>query len=89
MEYFQGRATKLVKGLKHKYYEKQMKGLGWISLKGRGLKGDLITLHSYPKGGCEEVCVILFSLETSDRMGRNGPKLQQGRFFTKKMVSKY
>lgn len=47
---------------------------------GRGLRGHLIALYSYPKGGCEEVDVILFSLETNDRMGRNAPRLQQGRF---------
>lgn len=77
---FKARTTKLVKGLRNRCCDEQLRELRLFSVEKRRLSQDLIDLYSTLKRDQSEVEIDFFSQAESGRTKGNGLKLHQERF---------
>ena len=68
----QRRATKMIKGPGSLLYEERPRELGLFSLEKRRLRGDLVTMFQYLKGGYKEDGDSLFTGSHTEKMRGNG-----------------
>jgi len=80
LEWVQRGTTKIMKGIKHLFYEARLTELGLFTLEKRRLWEDLVAVFRYLKGTYKKVGEGLFSRACSDRTRSNGFKLKVGRF---------
>ncbi|GAB0196208.1 mitochondrial enolase superfamily member 1 [Grus japonensis] len=79
LERAQRRATRMIQGLGSLSYEERLRELGLFSLEKRRLRGDLITVVQYLKGGYKDGD-SLFTRSHMEKTRGNGCKLLLGRF---------
>jgi len=80
LERVQRRATKMIKELESLPHEEKLGELGLFGMPKRMLRGDLLTMFQYLKGGYKEEKDSLFTRGHIEKMRGNGYKLFLWRF---------
>ncbi|KFV74245.1 hypothetical protein N307_14581, partial [Dryobates pubescens] len=80
MECVQRRATRMIRGPEHLYYEGRLKELGLFCLEKRRFHGDLIVAFQYLKGSYKKAGEGLFRVPGNARTRGNGKKMELGKF---------
>ena len=65
----------MIRGLEHLSYNKRSRELGFFNLEKGKLRGDLLVIFQYLKGGYKQEGDWLFTQVDSDRTRGNGYKL--------------